>query len=46
MQMAVAADYYKDFMILPVPLRFVIKIVAAVGRNLGKKGYLREYFEE
>jgi quercetin dioxygenase-like cupin family protein len=46
MQMAVVADYYKDFMILPVPLRFVIKIVAAVGRNLGKKGYLPEYFEE
>ena len=30
MQMAVVADYYKDFMILPVPLRFVIKIVAAL----------------
>jgi quercetin dioxygenase-like cupin family protein len=45
MQMAVVADYYKDFMKLTIPLRFVIKIVAAVGRIRGKKGYLPEYFE-
>jgi hypothetical protein len=45
MQMAVVADSYKDFMLLPMPLRFVIKIVAAVGRIRGKKGYLPEYFE-
>jgi hypothetical protein len=46
MQMAVVADYYKDFMILPMPFRFVIKIVAAMGRIRGKKGYLPEYFDE
>jgi quercetin dioxygenase-like cupin family protein len=45
MQMAVVADSYKDFMILPMPLRFVIKIVAAVARICGKKGFLPEYFE-
>jgi quercetin dioxygenase-like cupin family protein len=45
MQMAVVADCYKDFMILPMPLRLLIKIVAAVGRIRGKEGFLPEYFE-
>lgn len=44
MQMAVVTEYYREFMGIPRPLRWVIKIVAAIGRIRGKKGYLPEYF--
>ncbi len=46
LQMAVVVTAYRPMMVLPSPQRFVIGIIATLGRLLGRKGHLPEYFSD